>query len=89
MKDGYLYLTGRMKEMFIINGHNIYPNDLLLLIQQKIPALALSAIGFFAFNDGQKEQVVACIESRSDVNFGSKSLTDQFSDLRTLRLLFL
>ena len=25
MKDGYLYLTGRMKEMFIINGHNIYP----------------------------------------------------------------
>ena len=29
---------GRMKEMFIINGHNIYPNDLLLLIQQKIPA---------------------------------------------------
>ncbi|HIZ08681.1 MAG TPA: thioester reductase domain-containing protein [Candidatus Eubacterium avistercoris] len=72
MKDGYLYLTGRMKEMFIINGHNIYPNDLLLLIQQKIPALALSAIGFFAFNDGQKEQVVACIESRSDVNFEAR-----------------
>lgn len=69
MKDGYLYLTGRMKEMFIVNGHNIYPNDLLLLIQQKIPALALSAIGFFAFNDGQKEHVAACIEARSDTDF--------------------
>ncbi|MCU6761815.1 Linear gramicidin synthase subunit D [uncultured Roseburia sp.] len=69
LKDGYLYLTGRIKEMLIVNGHNVYPSDLLLLIQQKIPALAMSAIGFFSYNDGQKEQVVACIESRPDIPF--------------------
>lgn len=71
-KDGYLYLTGRIKEMLIVNGHNIYPSDLLLLIQQKIPALASASIGFFSFNDGQKEQTVACIESRSDADFAGR-----------------
>lgn len=69
MKDGYLYLTGRIKEMLIVNGHNVYPSDLLLLIQQKIPALAMSAIGFFSYNDGQKEHAVACIESAPNQKF--------------------
>lgn len=69
MKDGYLYLTGRLKEMLIVNGHNIYPSDLQLLIQQNIPALATAPMGFFSYNDGEKEQTVACIEARSDVGF--------------------
>ena len=68
-KDGYLYLTGRIKEMLIVNGHNIYPSDLLLLIQQEIPSMASAAIGFFSFNDGQKEQTVACIESNPNADF--------------------
>lgn len=69
MKDGYLYLTGRIKEMLIVNGHNVYPSDLLLLIQQNIPALSTAPMGFFSYNDGTKEQTVACIEAKSDVGF--------------------
>lgn len=68
MKDGYLYLTGRIKEMLIVNGHNVYPSDLTLLLQH-IPALAATPMGFFSYNDGQKEQTVCCIEAKSDIGF--------------------
>lgn len=69
VKDGYIYLTGRIKEMLIVNGHNVYPSDLQLLIQQNIPALATAPMGFFSYNDGQKELTAACIEAKSDVGF--------------------
>lgn len=69
IKDGYVYLTGRIKEMLIVNGHNVYPSDLQLLIQQNIPALATAPMGFFSYNDGQRELTVACIEAKSDVGF--------------------
>ena len=69
IKDGHLYLTGRIKEMLIINGHNVYPSDLQLAIQQNIPALATAPMGFFSYHDGQKELAIACIEAKSDVGF--------------------
>lgn len=68
-KDGYIYLTGRRKEMFIVNGHNIYPGDLTLLVQENIPELAAAALGFFGCMTGDKEQAIACIESRPDIDF--------------------
>jgi len=27
LQDGELYVTGRLKDMFILRGRNIYPND--------------------------------------------------------------
>ena len=87
LKDGYLYLTGRIKEMLIVNGHNIYPSDLLLLIQQEIPSMASAAIGFFSFNDGQKEQTVACIESNPNADFAK--MTARINSLVSERSVFL
>ncbi|MEW9533748.1 fatty acyl-AMP ligase [Microbispora sp. NPDC049125] len=38
--DGELYVTGRIKEMMIINGRNLYPQDIEHAIRQLHPALA-------------------------------------------------
>ena len=67
--EGHLYITGRIKEMLIINGHNIFPNDLQALIIQKVPALATTAFGFFSTNDGDKEHVIAVVESTPEEDF--------------------
>ncbi|MDR2708189.1 MAG: AMP-binding protein, partial [Nitrososphaerota archaeon] len=37
--DGELYLTGRLTEMIIVNGKNIFSNDVALLIHQHCPLL--------------------------------------------------
>ena len=67
--EGHLYITGRIKEMLIINGHNIFPSDLQALIIQKVPALATTAFGFFSTNDGDKEHVIAVVESTPEEDF--------------------
>lgn len=66
---GHLYITGRVKEMLIVNGHNIYPSDLQVTINRCVPALAGSAYGFFACTSDTKEQIIAVIESRPDEDF--------------------
>ena len=71
IKDGYIYLTGRIKEIIVVNGHNVYPSDLTLLVQEQIPELALAAVGFFGCNIGEREQAVACLEARPGINFAA------------------
>lgn len=67
--EGNLYITGRRKEMLIVNGHNIYPSDLQLLLQQKLPFLSSTAIGFFSYHNDTKEQIIAVLESSAEEDF--------------------
>ncbi len=62
--EGNLYITGRIKEMIVVNGHNIYPSDLTLTVSRGVPALAGSALGFFSCTIEEREQVVAVVEAR-------------------------
>src|SRR5699024_5624945 len=34
--QGHLYITGRIKEMLIVNGHNVYPGDLQVTISRHV-----------------------------------------------------
>ncbi|MCD8046168.1 MAG: thioester reductase domain-containing protein [Clostridiales bacterium] len=83
--EGHLYITGRIKEMIIVNGHNIYPSDLQVTIAQGVPALAGAAYGFFSVASDTKEQVIAVVESRPEENFAlriqeiNKAVSDRFS----------
>lgn len=72
LHDGILYITGRIKEMLIVNGHNIYPSDLLTLIKKKVPALSTSIMGFFSIKGETKENVIAVIESSPEEDFDKR-----------------
>ncbi|MDR1992962.1 MAG: thioester reductase domain-containing protein [Nitrososphaerota archaeon] len=61
--EGELYLTGRLKEMLIINGKNIFPNDVALLLQQRCPTLPKEALSVFSIQTNNKEEPILCIES--------------------------
>ncbi len=69
MYEGNLYITGRIKEMIVLNGHNIYPSDLQAAVIKGVPALTYSSFGFFSCEINQKEQVVAVVESRDTEDF--------------------
>ena len=61
--DGELYLTGRLKEMIIVNGKNIFPSDITLLLRHSCPSISEEAISVFSVQTNTGEEPILCIES--------------------------
>lgn len=61
--EGSLYLTGRLTEMIIVNGKNIFPSDLSLLLQQQCPMLQKENVCVFSIQAANREEPVLCLES--------------------------
>ena len=48
MKDGELFVTGRLKDLIIINGRKLYPHDIELTVEQSHPALRPACCAAFS-----------------------------------------
>jgi len=63
--DGHLYLTGRQKDMIIINGRNIWPQDLEYIAEQQPEVRAGDALAFSApADDSGGEKTVLVVQCR-------------------------
>jgi acyl transferase domain-containing protein/acyl-CoA synthetase (AMP-forming)/AMP-acid ligase II/acyl carrier protein/SAM-dependent methyltransferase len=61
IKDEQLFVTGRLKDLIIIRGHNHYPQDIELTVEQSHPVLRLGSSAAFSIEvDGEERLVVAC-----------------------------
>ncbi len=59
LRDGHLYITGRLKDLIIIRGLNHYPQDLELTVEQSHPVLRPGCGAAFSVEvDGEEELVV-------------------------------
>jgi acyl-CoA synthetase (AMP-forming)/AMP-acid ligase II len=67
LTNGQLYVTGRLKEMVIINGRNIYPHDVERAVQGLDPALGAGAGAVFAV-DTDREHLVVVQEVRPNAS---------------------
>lgn len=56
--DGNIVVTGRHKDMLIINGRNIWPQDIELIVERQPELRSLDASAFSIVNDGVEEAVV-------------------------------
>ncbi|MFD9792751.1 fatty acyl-AMP ligase [Streptomyces sp. NPDC059070] len=54
--DGELYVTGRIKEMLIHHGRNLYPQDIEQAVQESGPALRRGGGAVFTVGDDQRER---------------------------------
>ncbi|MBW4450085.1 MAG: fatty acyl-AMP ligase [Spirirestis rafaelensis WJT71-NPBG6] len=60
MKNGELFVTGRLKDLIIIGGRNHYPQDIELTVEKSHPALRLGCSAAFAIEvNGQEQLVIA------------------------------
>jgi acyl-CoA synthetase (AMP-forming)/AMP-acid ligase II len=64
--DGELYVTGRLKEVIILNGRNVYPQDIEWAVKAISPAVASGAGTAFGVEAG-REQLVVVQEVKGDV----------------------
>lgn len=66
MHDGELYVTGRLKDLIIVDGRNHYPQDIEQTVEQSHPGLRPGCSAAFAIErDGQERLVVVAEIERS------------------------
>jgi acyl-CoA synthetase (AMP-forming)/AMP-acid ligase II len=60
IKDGELFITGRLKDLIIIGGRNHYPQDIELIVEQCHPALRSGCTAAFSVElEGEERLVIA------------------------------
>jgi acyl-CoA synthetase (AMP-forming)/AMP-acid ligase II len=66
MKDGELFIAGRLKDLIIIDGLNHYPQDIELTVEQSHPALRPGCCAAFSVEINGQEQLVVVAELARD-----------------------
>ena len=62
LKDGELFITGRLKDLIIIDGYNHYPQDIELTVERSHPLLRPSCCAAFSADVGGEERLVIVAE---------------------------
>jgi acyl-CoA synthetase (AMP-forming)/AMP-acid ligase II len=60
--DGQLFVTGRLKDLIIVDGRNHYPQDVELSVEQCHPAIRPGACAAFSVDVDGSERVVVAAE---------------------------
>jgi acyl-CoA synthetase (AMP-forming)/AMP-acid ligase II len=60
--DGELYVTGRMKDLIIVRGRNLYPQDLEACAETAHPALRPGCAAAFALDGAAEERLAIVVE---------------------------
>ncbi|EGY01543.1 acyl-CoA synthetase [Nitrospirillum viridazoti Y2] len=63
--DDQIVLTGRAKDLIIVNGRNLWPQDLEWTAEAEIAALRSGDVAVFSVDSGDEEEVVALVQCRS------------------------
>jgi acyl-CoA synthetase (AMP-forming)/AMP-acid ligase II/acyl carrier protein len=63
LDDGELYVTGRLKDLIIVRGRNLYPNDVESAAAECHPRLRAGIGAAFSASDGVEERLVVLHEA--------------------------
>ncbi|TCV59961.1 non-ribosomal peptide synthetase [Pseudomonas fluorescens] len=65
-RGGELFITGRLKDLLIVRGHNLYPQDIEQTIEREVEVVRKGRVAAFAANDSGEEGIgIAAEISRS------------------------
>jgi len=51
IRDGEVFITGRLKDLLIVRGHNLYPQDIEQTIEREVEVVRKGRVAAFAVND--------------------------------------
>jgi acyl-CoA synthetase (AMP-forming)/AMP-acid ligase II len=62
MKNGELFVTGRLKDLIIIGGRNLHPEDIEMTVEQSHPAVRPACCAAFSVDGSDGEQLIIAAE---------------------------
>lgn len=62
--EGNIYLTGRIKEMIVVSGKNLFPNDIISAIEHLDTGLPTDSMAVFSIQQNGIEAPIICSEIR-------------------------
>lgn len=65
MQDGQLFVTGRFKDLVVVNGRNHYPPDIEKTIEQSHPSFGTNTCAVFSVDINNQERVIVLVEMLS------------------------
>lgn len=65
LREGQLFVTGRIKDLIIIRGRNVYPQDVELVVAQSHPTLRSGCGAAFSVEVEGEERLVVVQETRA------------------------
>jgi fatty-acyl-CoA synthase len=63
--DGQIVITGRAKDLIIVNGRNLWPQDLEWTVEMEIDVLRSGDVAVFSAPGNSDEEVVALVQCRT------------------------
>ncbi|MBA4287127.1 MAG: acyl-CoA synthetase [Xanthomonadaceae bacterium] len=84
-RDGQIVITGRAKDLIIINGRNIWPQDLEWTVEREIAALRSGDVAAVSVDDGGVERIVVLVEFRTADDDTRDGLKKEVAGLLRLR----
>jgi acyl-CoA synthetase (AMP-forming)/AMP-acid ligase II/alkylation response protein AidB-like acyl-CoA dehydrogenase/acyl carrier protein len=86
MRDGELFITGRLKDLIIINGRNVYPQDVEEVIERSIDFIEPNMCAAFSVEiDFQERLAIVAEANRSLVRAAQQASKDNVSKAEQLR----
>ena len=62
LRDGELFVTGRLKDLIIIGGRNLYPNDIEFTVEQSHAAVRSGCCVAFSVDVAEDERLIVAAE---------------------------
>jgi acyl-CoA synthetase (AMP-forming)/AMP-acid ligase II len=62
LQNENLFITGRLKDLIIIDGRNLYPQDIEFTAEKSHPAIRPECCVAFSVDEGEKENLVVLAE---------------------------
>ncbi|MDF9892585.1 UNVERIFIED_ORG: acyl-CoA synthetase (AMP-forming)/AMP-acid ligase II/acyl carrier protein [Pseudomonas vranovensis] len=81
LRDGELFVTGRLKDLLIVRGHNLYPQDLEKTLEREVEVLRKGRVAVFAVDDNGEEGIGVAVEISRNV----QKIMTPASLIKTLR----
>ncbi|CAN5300625.1 fatty acyl-AMP ligase [soil metagenome] len=74
VRDGELFVAGRLKDIIILRGRNVYPQDVESAIESALPSIGANCCAAFAVEFGEEEKLAAVVEADRDLTRAARDL---------------
>lgn len=87
LRDGELFVTGRVKDVIIRKGRNHYPQDIELSAELAVPGARPNCAAAFLSEDGERERLVVVLEADGRLlsSLGAKEICRRVHDAVRVR----